>query len=60
MCSIYNEGKLVVPERFIRTLKTKICKQILQYNTLDDIVNKYDNVYHSAIKMKPASVKNNT
>ena len=26
MCSIHNEGKPVVAERFIRTLKTKIYK----------------------------------
>ena len=26
MCSIHNEGKYVVAERFIRNLKTKICK----------------------------------
>ena len=27
---------------------------------LDEIVNKYNNTYHSAIKMKPANVKINT
>ena len=27
---------------------------------LDNIVNKYNNTYHSAIKMKPASVKSST
>ena len=27
---------------------------------LDDIVNKYNNIYHSTIKMKPADVKPNT
>ena len=27
---------------------------------LDDIVNKYNNTYHRAIKMKPIYVKNNT
>ena len=26
---------------------------------LDDIVNKYNNIYHSTIKIKPADVKNN-
>ena len=26
-------------------------------NKLDDIVNKYNNTYHSTIKMKPADVK---
>ena len=27
---------------------------------LDDIVNKYNNTYHSTMKMKPADVKSNT
>ena len=27
---------------------------------LDDIVNKYNNTYHSTIKMKPVNVKSNT
>ena len=27
---------------------------------LDDIVNKYNNTYHSAIKMKPVDVKSNS
>ena len=27
---------------------------------LDDIVNKYNNTYHSTIKIKPAGVKSNT
>ena len=27
---------------------------------LDDIVNIYNNTYHSAIKMKPVDVKSNT
>ena len=26
----------------------------------DDIVNKYNNIYHSTIKMKPLDVKSNT
>ena len=46
---IHNEGKSVVAERFIRTLKTKICKyktsvsKKLYIDKLDDIVNKYNN-----------------
>ena len=28
-------------------------------NKLDDIVNKYNNTYHSTIKMKPVDVKSN-
>ena len=29
-------------------------------NKLDDIVNKYNNAYHSRINMKPVDVKSNT
>ena len=29
-------------------------------NTLDDIVNKYNNTYHSTIKIKSADAKSNT
>ena len=54
---MHNEGKSVVAERFIRTLKNKIYKYI---NKLDDIVNEYNNTYHRAIKMKPVDVKDNT
>ena len=57
MYSMHNEGKSVVAERFIRTLKNKIYKYI---DKLDDIVNEYNNTYHRAIKMKPADVKDNT
>ena len=66
MYSTNNEGKSVVAERFIRTLKSKICKYMTSISTnvyidkLDDIVNEYNNAYHTAIKMKPAHVKDNT
>ena len=65
MYSTYNEGKSVVAERFIRTLKNKLYKHMtatgknVYYDVLDDIVNKYDNTKHSTIKMKPTDVKNN-
>ena len=26
----------------------------------DDVVNKYNNIYHSTVKMKPVGVKSNT
>ena len=29
-------------------------------NKIDDIVNEYNNTYHTTIKMKPIDVKNNT
>ena len=46
MYSTYNEGKSVVAERFIRTLKNKIFKHMaafskkVYFDVLDDIVNK--------------------
>ena len=65
MYSTYNEGKSVVAERFIRTLKNKLYKHMtatgknVYYDVLDDAVNKYNNTKHSTIKMKPIDVKNN-
>ena len=65
MYSTFNEGKSVIAERFIRTLKNKLYKHItsigrnVYYNVLDDVVNKYNNTKHSTIKMKPKDVKNN-
>ena len=62
----HNEGKSVVAERFIRTLKNKIykCMTSISKNVyidkLDDIVNEYNNTYHRTIKMKPIDVKDNT
>ena len=59
MYSTFNEGKSVVVERFIRTLKTKSFKHIsknVYFNVLDDIVNKYKNTIHRTIKMKPIDV----
>ena len=66
MYSIHNEGKSVVAERFIRTLKNKIYKYVraisknVYIDKLDDIVNEYNNTHHRTIKMKPVDVKNNT
>ena len=63
MYSTHNEGKSVVAERFIRTLKNKICKYMtsvsknVNIDKLDDMVNKYNNTYHNKIKMKPVDVK---
>ena len=39
MCSVQKEGKSVVAERFIRTLKNKICKYILQYHKMCISIN---------------------
>ena len=66
MYSTNNEGKSVVAERFIRALKNKIYKYTtailrnVYIDKLDDIVKKCNNTYHTAIKMKPADVKDNT
>ena len=38
---------------------TSISKNVY-VDKLDDIVNKYNNTYHSTIKMKPVDVKSNT
>ena len=66
MYSTYNKGKSVVVERYIRTLKKKIHKymtsvsKIVYIDKLDYILNKYNNTYHSTIKMKPVDVKSKT
>ena len=66
MYSTHNEGKSVVAERFIRTLKNKIYKHMtavpknVYIDKLDDIINEYNNTYHRTIKMKPIEVKDNT
>ena len=66
MYSTQSERKSFVAEGFIRTLINKIYKymtlilKIFYINELDHIVNKYNNTYHSKIKMKPGNVKPNT
>ena len=66
MYSTNNERKSVIAERFIRTLKNEIYKYItsisknVYIDKLDDIVRKYNNTYHTSIKMKPVDVKDNT
>ena len=66
MYSTRNEGKSVVAEGFIRMLKSKIYKYMtsitknVYIDKLDDIVNEYNNTYHTTIKMKPIDVKDNT
>ena len=65
MYSTFNEGKSVVAERFIRTLKNKLYKHMTDinknayYDVLDDVVNEYNNTKHNTIKIKPKEVKNN-
>ena len=66
MYSTHNEGKSVVVERFIRTLKNKIFKHMttisknVYIDALDDIVNRYNNTVHKTIKMKPVDVTNDS
>ena len=66
MYSTFNEGKSVVTEIFIRTLKNKLYKHMtatgknVYYDVLDDVVNEYNNTNHNTIKMKPKDVKNDT
>ena len=72
MYSTHNKGKSVVAERLepqnlnfnlIRTLKNKIYKHMtsisknMYIDKLADIVNKYNNSYHSTIKMKSVDLK---
>ena len=63
MYSTHNEGKSVVAERFVRTLKNKIYKHMtaisknVYFDVLDNFVDKYNNTYHRTIKMKPINVK---
>ena len=60
MYSTHNEGK---SEGFIKTVKNKIYKHMtyigkyVYFDVLDDIVDKYNNSFHSSIKMKPKDVK---
>ena len=64
MHSTHNQGKSVIAERFIRTLKIKIYKFMLSVSQnayidkLDDIEHKW--TYQRTIKMKPVNLKSNT
>ena len=65
MYSAHNEGKSVIAERFIRTLKNKISKYMTSISEnvyickLGDIINEYNNKHHRTIKLKPIDVKDN-
>ena len=59
MYSTHNEGKSVIAERFIKTLKAKIYKQItandnksyLPYS--NELVNQYNDTFHHSTNKKP-------
>ena len=64
--SINHEVKSVVAESVTRTLNSRFYKYMtlvsknVYIDKLDDIVNKYNNIYRRTIKMKPVDVKDNT
>ena len=65
MYSTFNEGKSVIAERFIRTLKSRLYKHMtatgknVYYDVLDDEANEYNNTKHYTIKMKSKDVGDN-
>ena len=56
MYFIHNEGKSVVAEKFIRTLKTKIYRYVtsisknVYIDKLEDIENEYNNTYYRIVR----------
>ena len=66
MYSTHFEGKSVVAERFIKTLKNKIYKHMttigknFYFNDLGHIVKAYNNAVHSSRKMKPKDAKDDS
>ena len=66
MYSTHNEGKSVIGERFIRTIKNKIYKYMtsvsknVYIDILDDIENRYNNTYNNTNEMRPVDVKSST
>ena len=61
MYSTHNEGKSVIAERFIKTLKSKIYKKMTANNNkscllyLNKLVDQYNNTYHHSINKKPTN-----
>ena len=55
MYSTNSEGKSAAAERFIRTLKNKICKyttsisKTVYFDKIDDIADNNNNIYHRQI-----------
>ena len=52
----HNEGKLVIAERFIKTLKAKMYKKMTTNDSksylsyLNKLIDQYKNTYHHSIK----------
>ena len=61
----HKKRKSVIAEKSIKTLKNKIYKYMtsisknVYIDKLNNVVNKYNEKYHSTIKMKPVDVKSN-
>ena len=61
-----SDEKSIVTERYIRTLQTEIYKYMIAVaknvyvDNLDGIVDKYNNTYQNAVKMKPVHVSPST
>ena len=66
MYSTYNKGKFVVAERFIKTLKNQVYKNLtavsknVSFDVLNDIVDKNNNTFHTTIEMKQIDVKSDS
>ena len=56
MCSVHNERRSVVAERFIRALKNKICKYMTSISK-NVYIDKLDDVV--SIRLKPVDIKDN-
>ena len=55
------KGNLLLLKDSLEPKNTTFIKTWLHYiDKLDDIVNEYNNTFHSTIKMKPFDVKSNT
>jgi hypothetical protein len=62
MCSTDSDLKASVVERFNRTLKEKMWRYFTEKQTnkwidiIDDLIDSYNNTYHSSIKIEPINV----
>ena len=59
LCRIHNEGKLVIAEKSIKTLKAKIYRKMTANDSksyliyLNKLVRQYNNTYHHSVYKKP-------